>query len=130
MVGRTCRLRPARGVAFGVVAALLLTSGTALAQVAGMNGALGTPGSSPAVGGTRIPFGATGSGTAGLSPMPMGPLPGLAPSSSGITSTLGTAGLGVTGLGMRGPAGSASPPGNGLSPSVTPPVYPMPGAIN
>src|SRR5258708_33397748 len=74
MVGEMGRARQARGVALAATAALLLTSGAALAQLNGTNGGsplLGVPGNAaPAVGGTGIPFGATQLGVGGLSPPP------------------------------------------------------------
>lgn len=130
MVDKIGRAHRVRGLALVAATAMLVTSGTAFAQLAPMNGgpssSLGVPGNSAPVGGTGIPFGATSLGTAGLSPPPLGATTGLAPSASGMTSGLGTAGLGVAGMAMSGSAGSTSSFGNGLSPGVMPPGNPAP----
>ncbi len=127
MVGKIGMARQARGVALAATAALLLTSGAALAQLNGTNGGsplLGVPGNAaPAVGGTGIPFGATQLGVGGLSPPPLAAT-GLAPFGSG-TSVGG--GLGATGTMTPGIAGSTSSLGTGLSPGVSPPTALSPG---
>jgi hypothetical protein len=126
MIGKIDRARHARSLVLAATAALLLMDGTALAQLAGMNGgspSLGVPGiAAPAVAGTGIPFGATELGTGGLSPLPLGAIP----FGSSMTGALGTAGLGTTGMAMPGIAGSTSLLGNGLSPGVMPPGYTVP----
>jgi len=131
MVGKIGLAHQARGLALAATAALLLTSGAALAQLTGMNGglpSLGVPSNAaPAVGGTGIPFGTTELGVGGLSPMPLGATSGLAPSSSSITG-MGSVGLGATGTTTPGIAGSTSSLGSGLSPGVMPPTALSPGA--
>src|SRR5216684_3654782 len=120
MVGKIGMARQARGVALAATAALLLTSGAALAQLNGMNGGsplLGVPGNAaPAVGGTGIPFGSTELGAGGLSPMPLGATSGLAPFGSSMTGTTTIGGIGATGTTMPGIAGLTSSLGNGLGP--------------
>lgn len=99
MVGTIGTARQPHGLALAAAAALLLTSGIASAQVAGINGSapsLGVPGNAaPAVGGTGIPLGATGLGGAGLSPVLPNTTFGIAPSGSNVTSNMGTGGLGL-----------------------------------
>src|SRR5260370_42590455 len=115
MVGKIGMPRQAGGVPLAATAALLVTSGAALAQLNGTNGGsplLGVPGNAaPAVGGTGIPFGATQLGVGGLSPPPLAAT-GLAPFGSG-TSAGG--GLGATR--PMTPAIPAPPP----SPATPPP---------
>jgi hypothetical protein len=106
------------------VAAVLLTSGGAHAQLGTSNGGMtspniGTPSASPPGASSGIPFGATQLGTGGLSPAPIGATSGFVPSGSSSVGTMGTAGIGATGTLMPG-IGSTSSLGNGLSP-VTPP---------
>ncbi len=131
MVGKIGMARQARGVALAATAALLLTSGAALAQLNGMNGGsplLGVPGNAaPAVGGTGIPFGSTELGAGGLSPMPLGATSGLVPFGSSMTGTTTMGGIGATGTTMPGIAGLTSSLGNGLSPGVMPPTTLSPG---
>jgi hypothetical protein len=131
MVGKIGRAREARGIALVATAALLLTSGTALAQLNGMNGgspSLGVPGNAaPAVGGTGIPFGSTELGAGGLSPMPLGTTSGLAPVGSSMTGSTTMGGIGATGTTTPSIAGSTSSLGSGLSPGVMPPTALSPG---
>lgn len=132
MVGNIRMMRQARGLALAATAALLLTSGAAFAQIAGMNGgspSLGVPGNAaPAVGGTGIPFGSTELGGGGLSPPPLGTIPGLTPFGSGTTGTTTMGGgLGATGTTTPGLAGSTPSLGSGLSPGVMPPTALSPG---
>lgn len=131
MVCKISMARQARGVALAATAALLLTSGAALAQLNGMNGGsplLGVPGNAaPAVGGTGIPFGSTELGTGGLSPMPLRATSGLAPFGSSTTGTTTIGGIGATGTTTPGIAGLTPSLGNGLSPGVMPPTMPSSG---
>jgi hypothetical protein len=94
--------------------ALLFVSGAARAQLGSLtpNPSLGIPGSGSTVGSTGIPIGATQLPDRGLSPVPLGVTPGVAPVGSNLpNTTIGTTGITGTGLAL----------GNGFSPNVSPP---------
>ncbi|HUC65977.1 MAG TPA: hypothetical protein VMA53_11140 [Stellaceae bacterium] len=106
------------------VAAWLLASGGAHAQLAGMApGApiLGVPGAA-SVPPVNIPLGATELGTAGLSPLPGSVPPGLTPlgASPNVMPGLGT---GLSPL-PAAPAGSAVVGGAGMMPGMQPGTLP------
>jgi hypothetical protein len=98
--------RQARGLALAATAALLLASGTALAQVADVSGdapGVGIPSNAaPVVGPTGLPFGATETAGGGLGPVPFDTTSGLAPLGSDVTSTMGMGSLGATETGTGG----------------------------
>lgn len=127
MVGK---IGMARGVALAATAALLMTSGAALAQLNGMNSGsplLGVPGNTaPTVSGMGIPFGSTELGGGGLSPMPLGATSGLAPFGSSTMGTTTIGGIGAIGSTTPGVAGTMSSLGSGLSPGVMSPTGLLP----
>ncbi|HYZ62552.1 MAG TPA: hypothetical protein VE650_08860 [Acetobacteraceae bacterium] len=120
MVGRIGTARQAHGLALAAAAALMLTSGTAFAQL-GTNPAALSAGANPSaespVGPTGLGFGATQTGGGGLSPEP-----------SDTTSAVGALGSNVSStMGMSAPG--AAPSGNAaLSPMPTETTSALPSA--
>jgi len=108
--------RVPRKLAVAAAVALLLASGNARAQLPTQGLSLGIPDTGSRIGGTGIPMGATEFGAGGLSPPPLGVVPGTSPLSSSMPGT--TTGLGAPGSMMFGTDPSL---GSGLSPGVSPP---------
>ena len=110
MKRKTAIAQALRKLAPFTAAVVILTSGTAYAQLGTLNGGgmtslnPGMPSASSPVAGTGIPLGATELGTSGLSPPPFATTSGL--------------GVGTTTPGVAGPMSLF---GNGLGPGVIPP---------
>lgn len=114
----SCAIRASKKLTVAVAVALLLASGTARAQLGSPTPglSLGTPGTGSVVGGTGIPMGATELGGSGLSPAPLGVVPGTSPVVPNLPGT--PLGLGSTSSMTPGTVPSL---GSGLSPPVSPP---------
>ena len=104
------------------LAAILVTSGVAEAQLATPNAGLpsfglGVPGASSSLGGVGIPLGATEMSTSGLSPSPS---PGLSVTTPGLVGSPAN-GIGVPTVGGLSPMlpwyGYSPPSANGMGPT-------------